>query len=165
MTQSAVPLRVLTVDEWPLFRELRLEALREAPHAFGSILDDWQGDGDTEQRWRQRLADVPFNVIAFFADIPSGIVSAINPDGSGVVELISMYVTPFARGKGVGDALVTAVIHWAKERHINKLSLDVMDDNYRAKALYRRHGFADNGWVEAQEGRPERRMLRIEYAE
>lgn len=165
MTQPAVTLRVLTVDEWPLFRQLRLKALREAPYAFGSILDDWEGDGDSEQRWRQRLADVPFNVIAIFADIPSGMVSGTEPDGNGVVELISMYVTPFARGKGVADALVTAVIHWAKERHINKVSLDVMDDNYRAKAFYRRHGFTDRGWVETEEGRPERRMLRIEYAD
>ena len=49
-------LRTLTADDWPLWRELRLAALAEAPDAFGSALADWQGPGDTEDRWRGRLS-------------------------------------------------------------------------------------------------------------
>ena len=69
---------MLTTDEWRLFRELRLEALREAPYAFGSTLESWQGDGDTEERWRDRLNNVPFNVIAYLEGVPAGIVSGIH---------------------------------------------------------------------------------------
>ncbi|WP_433718687.1 hypothetical protein ACQP2Y_30745 [Actinoplanes sp. CA-051413] len=46
---------VLAPDDL-IWRELRLEALREAGYAFGSQLADWQGDGDREERWRARLA-------------------------------------------------------------------------------------------------------------
>lgn len=53
-------LRVLAPEDWRLWRGLRLEALREAPYAFGSKLADWQGDGDTQERWRDRLATVPY---------------------------------------------------------------------------------------------------------
>jgi hypothetical protein len=60
-----IELRVLTPDDWPSWRELRLAALAEAPYAFGSRLADWQGDHDREQRWRDRLG-IPgsYNVIA-----------------------------------------------------------------------------------------------------
>jgi ribosomal protein S18 acetylase RimI-like enzyme len=71
----------------------------------------------------------------------------------------------FARGKGVADVLVNAVICWARAQQINKLSLDVMKENDRARAFYHRHGFADQGRIESTPAaRPERRMLRIERA-
>jgi hypothetical protein len=67
-----IELRVLTPDDWPAWRELRLAALAEAPHAFGSRLADWQGDGDREQRWRDRLG-IPgsYNVIAVLDGRPA----------------------------------------------------------------------------------------------
>jgi hypothetical protein len=49
-------LRTLESDDWRLWRELRLGALAEAPHAFGSTLAEWQGPGDREERWRSRLS-------------------------------------------------------------------------------------------------------------
>ncbi|MDT0462983.1 hypothetical protein [Streptomyces gibsoniae] len=49
-------LRVLTTDDWPLWRTLRLTALADAPHAFKSRLADWcRGE---QQRWQVRL-EVP----------------------------------------------------------------------------------------------------------
>jgi hypothetical protein len=42
---------------------LRLAALAEAPAAFGSTLSDWSGPGDTEERWRARLASVAHNIV------------------------------------------------------------------------------------------------------
>ena len=60
-----IELRVLTPDDWRIWRRIRLAALAEAPYAFGSRLADWQGDGDREERWRARLG-IPgsFNVVA-----------------------------------------------------------------------------------------------------
>lgn len=163
MTQTAVTLRVLTADEWALFREVRLEALREAPYAFDSTLDDWQGERDTEERWRQRLTNVPFNVIAYVENAPSGMASATQPNADGTIELISMWVAPFARGAGVGDALVATVTRWARERRIGTVALEVMEDNARARAFYRRHGFVDRGCVEdPAESRRKLRMVRDE---
>jgi ribosomal protein S18 acetylase RimI-like enzyme len=152
-------LRVLTSDEWSLFRDVRLEALREAPAAFRSVLGDWQGPGDAEQRWRQRLTDVPFNVVAYVDNAHAGMVSATKPSADGEIELISMWVAPFARGKMVADALVDAVIHWAREQQIRSVTLEVMEDNGRARAFYLCRGFVDRGRIEgAPATRPERRM-------
>ncbi|MDQ2841327.1 MAG: hypothetical protein M3Y72_09865 [Acidobacteriota bacterium] len=67
------------MDDWPLWRKLRLEALEEAPYAFSSTLVDWQGEGDTEARWRARLSTVPLNVVADLNGTVAGMVSATAP--------------------------------------------------------------------------------------
>jgi ribosomal protein S18 acetylase RimI-like enzyme len=66
-----------------------------------------------------------------------------NPDGS--VELISMWVAPFARGHGVGDSLANAILEWAREQQASRVALAVFEGNEPALALYRRHGFIDVG--------------------
>lgn len=158
---GGVTLRVVTADEWRLFREVRLEALREAPYAFESTLESWQGEGDTEARWRARLVNVPFNVIAYVEGRPAGMASGTEPDEDGAIELISMWVAPFARGTGVAGELVEAVVDWAKSQRIEKVALHVMESNARAHAFYRRHSFVDNGEpCSSPDGVAERRMLR-----
>lgn len=122
---------------------MRLRALEEAPYAFGSTLADWQGDGDTEQRWRERLSSVALSVIADLDEKPAGMVSTVTDDAA--AELISMWVAPFARGRGVGDALVEVVIQWAAGARRTIVRLSVMDGNDHASALYHRHGFVDAG--------------------
>jgi ribosomal protein S18 acetylase RimI-like enzyme len=150
----------ITVEDWSLWRELRLQALAEAPYAFGSTLAQWQGDGDEEGRWRSRLENVDFNAIATLAGKNAGMVSGVL--GNQRVELISMWVAPFARGFGVGDALVDSVIRWANELNITCVELSVKGDNIPAISLYARHGFEDvgiNGRDDNLEN-PERLMVR-----
>src|SRR5258708_39179395 len=91
-------LRRISADDWPLWRAIRLNALAEAPHAFGSTLASWTGVGDKEERWRQRLTTVPLNIVAFLNDSAVGMVSGTALDQGGTVELISMWVAPSARG-------------------------------------------------------------------
>ena len=151
----------ITVEEWSLWRELRLQALEEAPYAFGSTLADWQTEGDQEQRWRSRLESVDFNAIATLAGRNAGMVSGVL--GNQRVELISMWVAPFARGRRVGDALVDSVIRWAEEElNLTIVELSVKEDNIPAIALYTRHGFEDVGINNRDDnlGNPERLMVR-----
>ncbi len=137
-------MRVLTGDDWRLWRELRLAALAEAPDAFGSRLADWQGEDDREERWRARLA-MPgsHNLVAEVDGRPAGMASGV-PTGDPLVrELIAMWVSPKARGAGVGDALVLGVAQWARASGAAELRLAVYERNAAAKRLYERHGFKD----------------------
>lgn len=137
---------VLAEDDWKIWRELRLTALAEAPDAFGARLADWQGDGDRAERWRGRLA-IPgsYNIVAMLDGEPVGMASGVPTDEAGVVELISMYVTPSGRGRGVGDHLVRAVEQWARQVGAGTVRLAVVEDNGNARALYRRNGFRETG--------------------
>ncbi|MBO0767218.1 MAG: GNAT family N-acetyltransferase [Solirubrobacterales bacterium] len=150
--------QVLGPDEWRVWRHLRLEALEEAEGAFRATLAQWIGPGDTEERWRARLSDVPLNIVLRSDGAPVGMVGArVRKDDT--VELISMWVAPFARGRGVGDAAVRAVVCWAGPREV---VLHVKPDNEPAIALYERHGFVDAG--QSPEAADERLMRRPQDA-
>ena len=73
-TVPVIKIRQVVADDWRVWRGLRLNALSEAPQAFSSKLADWQGDGDTEGRWRSRLQMVAFNVVAERDRTPVGMV-------------------------------------------------------------------------------------------
>ena len=136
-----IELHELLPADWQMWRELRLAALAEAPTVFGSRLADWQGAD--EKRWRERLAILgSVNFVALMDGRPAGMASGV-PGDDGMPELISMWVSPTARGKGVGDRLVESVAQWAREQGAAALRLALMEDNEKAAALYRRNGFAD----------------------
>ncbi len=157
---GGIGLRALGADDWAVWRKLRLDALGEAPDAFSSTLAQWQGEGDTEARWRARLSTVALNVVADLDGKAAGMVSATVPNQDGTIELISMWVAPFARGRGVGDSLIAAVIEWALERMVARISLAVVESNQHAVALYRRHGFTDAGAIDCSgTGVSEREMV------
>lgn len=129
-----------------IWRELRLGALAEAGYAFGSRLADWQGDNDLEARWRGRLAVTgSYNLMAFIDGQAVGMASGVPTDQDHTVELISMYVAPSGRGRGVGDLLVQRVEQWARQAGADTLRLAVVEDNRNARALYQRSGFSDTG--------------------
>ena len=58
---------------------------------------------------------------------------------------IAMMVAAEWRGRGVGTALVSAAIEWARARRLHKLALSVFPHNDAAIALYRKFGFAEEG--------------------
>lgn len=49
------------------------------------------------------------------------------------------------RGRGAGSALVQATVEWARDHGLHKLSLEVFAHNSAAIALYRKHGFMEEG--------------------
>ena len=156
-----MPLEVvaLTPEGWARWRALRLAALAEAPYAFGSTLAGTLAD-DREAYWRARLTTVPHNLVVVLAGRDVGMVSLAAPDpADGVPELISMWVSPEARGTGAADAAVEAVLSLADAEHPGRpVALSVFADNATAVRLYARHGFVDTG-VSPDDDR-ERRMVR-----
>jgi GNAT superfamily N-acetyltransferase len=140
---AVIEVRRIDVDDWPLWRELRLAALTEAPEAFSTALADWQGAGDTRERWTQRLESVAANFVAYLDDRPTGIGSG-QREADGSAQLMSFWVAPPGRGLGVSDALVAAIAGWAHDEGLHPLTLQVMTANVRARAAYRRCGFRDS---------------------
>jgi ribosomal protein S18 acetylase RimI-like enzyme len=60
-----------------------------------------------------------------------------------LLNIHDLAVVPDCRGMGVGRALLAAAEAHAVQRGCCKLTLEVQDDNRRARALYERFGFGD----------------------
>lgn len=145
--------------DWERFRDVRLASLAEAPAAFGSRYADWV-DAPAE-RWQSRLSQGPLTLLAQEGMTVVGVVCG-QPTGAAWVELISMWVAPSARGRGVARRLIDAVPAWAAGQD-RSTYLMVLSDNTRARTSYERAGFIDvgvpQGWP-ADEPREHRMELR-----
>jgi len=132
----------LVPDDWATFRDLRSAALSEAPYAFGSTLDDEHRLREPD--WRAKLA----SRAQFVARDPGalGTVGAYR-DGD-TIDLISMWVEPVARGRGIGAALVARVIAHARQLGCRQVRLWVTEGNDTAERLYTRCGFVRTGAVQ-----------------
>ncbi|MDC0935487.1 GNAT family N-acetyltransferase [Pirellulales bacterium] len=60
-----------------------------------------------------------------------------------LLNIHDLAVLPEYRGKGIGTALLEAAEAAARERGCCKLTLEVFDDNKRARALYESIGYRD----------------------
>ena len=156
-----IVLRAQTADDWAQWKDLRLAALADAPEAFHSLLSDWIGAD--EARWRGRLEVPGRHLVADLDGRPAGMASGTLPDQAGICDLLSLWVAPFARGRGVGDALVGAIVDWAGEQGAERVALHVVEGNDVASGLYLRNGFVDCGRVLgiAGDGKVEHRMERV----
>jgi GNAT superfamily N-acetyltransferase len=56
-----------------------------------------------------------------------------------------MWVAPSHRRRGVGRALLAAVLNWARERGLTRVGLWAPTSGPAAAALYARAGFKDTG--------------------
>jgi ribosomal protein S18 acetylase RimI-like enzyme len=137
-------------DRWQQVRDLRLAALRDTPDAFGATLVD---EGEQPATWwRDRLAREDADTLVASVVTPDGptvwaglCVLAPVTDRPGTLGLFSVWVAPWARGTGAGDALLAAAIERARGRGAEELALDVGDHNDVAAGLYARHGFVPSG--------------------
>ena len=66
----------------------------------------------------------------------------------GSQQLNALYVDPAFHGKGVGKALLDAVLVLPRVRDGNTLYLDVWEENRRALSFYQRNGFEAVGYCD-----------------
>ena len=158
-------MRSVRADEWPLARELRLEALQDpvAPVAF---LDSYEAAvARPDAFWQDRTAAAAEggDVRQFVAESPEGdwvgtvTVLVESPDdevrfGEAVAvdqaHLVGVFVRPEVRGTGVTDALFREAVDWAwalSAPGMERVRLYVHEKNPRAAAFYRKFGFAPSG--------------------
>ena len=84
-----------------------------------------------------------FGYLAWRGDAPAGFVLA--RDLGDEIEVLSLGVLPCARRRGIGGALLGAVVAHAAERRIASIVLEVAADNEAARRLYARSGFLGVG--------------------
>jgi ribosomal protein S18 acetylase RimI-like enzyme len=125
-------------------RDVRLAALADAPDAFAATL---AGElRQPEAQWRERIGARPW-FLGFQDGQPAGLVAALppRPEPDQAWHLVSMWVSPGARGGGLAGLLVSAVTEHVRRAGADRVTLWVAVGNDRARALYRRMGFTPTG--------------------
>lgn len=104
---------------------------------------------DVRERLIPMLREHPTSLVllAFVDDDPVGIAVCFFGLSSfrarPLLNIHDLAVLPQHYGKGVGQALLKAVEDRARRKGCCKVTLEVLDDNRRARELYRRFGFED----------------------
>lgn len=160
MSSEPWHLRRAVLGDEPILRALRLQALSEAPDAFGSTYDRERARTTADwQRWLSPGATFILDAPGGANGLVAGQVDATDPTA---VYLMAMWVHPAIRGAGAADELVAAVIAWAASEDAKIVRLDVFQGNTRARHFYERLGFRETGHrtVHESDGRVEARMER-----
>jgi len=146
---STPDIRPFTSHEWRAYRDLRLQALADAPDAFGSTLALEEAQSDAW--WEDRLeaaSDPRWNLplLAEMSSGPCGLAwGRIEPASPERADLYQMWVHPDARRLGTGRRLVDAVVAWATRAGARYLALGVTCGDAPANRLYVRAGFQQVG--------------------
>ena len=101
-----------------------------------------------DEVWRQRAEGgaTSANFIAREGGVDVGLAAVFaEPDAPGRMHLVSMWVDPRYRRRGVARALVDQAVGWAAERRAHEVILWVADHNTAARRLYERIGFQPTG--------------------
>lgn len=118
-----------------------------------SVRSMTEGDLDRVVGMETAIFSAPWRRSFFVADInrPGGFSIVAEESESVVgyavawgieeVHLANLAVEPNARGRGVGDALIRAVLDYARRRNAESVYLEVRQSNTIARRFYARHGF------------------------
>jgi len=144
-----INIRTLNKDDWALYKSLRLRSLQDSPDSFGSSYEseaDYSDDEWISRLDRQDRAKNALPLVAELDGVPSGLAwGLIHDPDSKAAHVYQMWVTPEARGMGMGHALLNHIIAWAEDALLDQLILSVTTTNPAAIALYLSFGFIPQG--------------------
>ena len=150
MPNVGVVIEPITRQNALAFKAVRLRALKDSPTAFSSTYAD--ESRDTDEDWLRRAdrwnGDRSVSFLALGSAEPCGIIgSFLDRAEPSKAHLVSMWVAPAHRRKGVGRALVHAVLDWARSKDAQTVCLAVTSNNDTAATFYGSLGFSFTGAI------------------
>lgn len=139
---------------WQEYKELRLRALAEQPHAFGKSVDDEQSEPDIYWHnllWQACAAQNRWILCAQCEGKLVGMAGAVREwDGyryvRHLVTVVNVYVAPEARGQKIAQRLITALCTLLEhDETVEQALLWVTVTQKDAIAFYQRCGFKVSG--------------------
>jgi ribosomal protein S18 acetylase RimI-like enzyme len=133
-------IKILTPEDWQLWKDFRLAALKDAPQSFGASYEE-------EAAWSDARLQEALKISAIFAVFIDGVLCAcagfyrmnsLKTNHRGV--LWGMYTKLEYRGQGCAHALMQTIIQHAR-KEVRQLHLSVVISNKEALQLYQKYGF------------------------
>lgn len=140
LNPNGCDIKKLSEKDWALWKDIRLEALKLHPEAYGTSYEEELVCSD--EYFMQNLINTDI-FGAFSRNQLVGIAGfALNQHKKlkhkGI--LFTLYITEHYRGQGIANQLLETIIHHAQER-VLQLHCGVNTTNQQAIQLYQKHGF------------------------
>lgn len=133
-------IRILTQEDWKIWKQLRLEALQNSPESFGSSYEEEFNGPDLDFQNSLSKSDIfgAFVDNAFVSCAGFYSLNSAKTKHRGVIW--GMYTRPEYRGQGIASSLIQTIINHAKSR-VTQLHLTCVTSNLSAVAFYQKQGF------------------------
>lgn len=133
-------IKQLGADDWKIWKNFRLEALKNSPESFGSSYEEELNWTNSDFQNSLTKSDI-FGVFVDNSLISCAGFYSLNSAKTkhrGVIW--GMYTRPECRGQGIASALIQTIINHAKSR-VDQLHLTCVTSNLGAVAFYQKQGF------------------------
>lgn len=149
MEEKEVSIRHAVAEDAEPYRELRLEALKNHPDAFG--MDYEVVLSRPEEYWTNTLTINPEEKALYFAFAGekligmTGIYKNMGKKARHSANVWGVYVRKGWRGKRISEVLLRSCLGWAREQGLSIVKLAVVTSNTSALKTYERCGFSIYG--------------------
>lgn len=134
-----ITVRLLGEDEWQLYRDVRLAALRDSPEAFVARFEDEASYDD--DFWREQMSPT-IRIVAELGNEPVGLVClGLHNEDPETGAVFGLWTAPTVRGQRVAWRLVSTARERAAEDGRRLLYFWVVSDNASAVAFAASFGF------------------------
>jgi len=160
MSGDVAVIRWIRPDEVDVYRAFRLRALADTPEAFG---DSYAlAIARPPDFWTDRVAQTSAGVTSVLlvavdaaTDTWLGMTGSYFEEGvPEVAEVVSVWVAPEARRRGLARRLMEAATEWARSRGARSQRLWVTETNLRAQQLYLTSGYRKTGALQPLPSNP-----------
>ncbi len=134
-------IRPLKQNDAPAWRELRIRMLTDHPGAYGEHIEDFAQRNDAGVLEMMLDGNVHGAILNEKLVGAAGWFPERGKNRAHVGLIWGMYVTPEARGSGIGKALLETLIAQMRAAGRRVVQLAVAEDNTEARRLYERAGF------------------------
>ena len=122
--------------DWPAVRRIYAEGMGTGRATFDTTIPDWDAWNAAHRPDARLVARLDRHVVAWAALMPV----SVRPCYAGVAE-VSIYVAAAAQGRGLGRALLQALVEAAEGAGIWTLHSSIHADNPTSVRLHERAGF------------------------
>jgi RimJ/RimL family protein N-acetyltransferase len=140
---NGITSRQLSATDWEIYRDIRLQALKNHPAFFLPSRDE---TAFSESDWRQRLGNPNAATFGLFAAKELIGISTIarenNHPAAERALLVGTYIKKDFRRKGLSERLFKLRLEWAKEqKNIKTLLLEHREDNLPIQKAHQKFAF------------------------
>ncbi len=148
MKADSTDTRQLTVEDWKLLRDLRLQALKECEGMYLARYEE--NKNFTEDKWKDMIFGSNKAIFGLFENenhIGIGGIYTSEDDSSGKTGVLVMgFIIPEYRRQGLSHKLYEARINWAQSHPlIEKLEVSHRKNNEASRKSMIKHGFKPDG--------------------